>query len=102
LAAYCFGEQTTYESANKFLFDQTGLNLKENLDEFVHDVCGIDVLFTLKMISINSNQLALRDIFNSLWFQYLNLDKEKSGNLCQRPQRPFTRQKKCTADEDDM
>lgn len=87
IAAYYLNESNncTFDSADAFLLDKTGLNLMDNFELFFNHVCSIDVIFAVKMISINTNQLAMRDILNNLWDQYLDLEELKTGNVKQRP-----------------
>lgn len=84
-AAYYFGEEATIDVADSFLVEKTGLSLMENFELFFTDVCSIDVIFTIRMISMNSNALAVRDILNSLWDHYLDLEDLKLKDIKNRP-----------------
>ena len=84
-AAFYFNEKVTVDDANAFLVEKTGLNLMENFELFFNDVCSLDLIFAIRLIAINSNQLASRDIFNNLWDQYLDLEELKNKKVKQRP-----------------
>lgn len=90
-AAYYFGEETNLDLANSFLIDKTGMSLMDNFELFFNDVCSVDVIFTIKLISLNSNNLAFRDILNNLWDHYLDLDDLKLRDVKQRPILPIKR-----------
>lgn len=87
MAAYYFGQDkmTTYEQADGFLREKTGLGLRDNFELFFRHVCSIDVIFALKIIALNSNSLAIRDILNNLWYSYLDLADTQSKLPGQRP-----------------
>lgn len=87
IAAYYLneGNDVTYDSVDSFLLDKTGLTLMDNFELFFDHVCSLDVLFTVRMISINTNQLAMRDILNSLWDKYLDLEELKATEVKARP-----------------
>ena len=80
IAAYYLheGTEVTYDLVDSFLLNKTGLTLMDNFELFFDHVCSIDVIFAARMIAINTNQLALRDIFNSLWDKYLDLEELRS------------------------
>jgi hypothetical protein len=99
MAAYYLGEETTYQVADAFLLEKTGMSLKENFDLFFEDVCNTDIIFTLKMLSLNSNQLAMRDIMNNLWYHYLNLEDVVPREVKQRPLLPLKRPEKPVSEE---
>lgn len=84
-AALYFGDEANFETADAFLKEKTGMTLMENFDLFFNDVCSIDVVFVVKLISLNSNSLAFRDIFNNLWETYLDLDDLKIKDIKHRP-----------------
>lgn len=87
IAAYYLNEdnEATYDSVDSFLMDKTGLTLMENFELFFDHVCSLDVIFAVRMISINTNQLAQRDIFNSLWDKYLDLEELRTSEVKGRP-----------------
>ena len=70
-AALYFGDEANFETADAFLKEKTGMTIMENFDLFFTDVCSLDVVFVLKLISFNSSSLAFRDILNHLWEVYL-------------------------------
>lgn len=84
-AAYYFSEDVTHDLADCFLMEKTGLPLMQNFELFFSDVCSIDVIFVIKMISLNSNSLAMRDFLNNLWDNYLDLDDLKLRGVKHRP-----------------
>lgn len=84
-SAFYFGEDGSYEQVNSFLIDKTGMSLMENFEKFFEHVCSIDVVFIVKLISLNSNSMAFRDILNHLWDTYLNLDELKMKDVTHRP-----------------
>lgn len=84
-AALYFGDEANFETADAFLKEQTGMTLMENFDLFFNDVCSIDVVFVIKLISLNSNSLAFRDILNHLWEIYLDIDTLKIRDVTYRP-----------------
>jgi hypothetical protein len=84
-AAYYFTQDANKESIDSFLVDKTGLNLSENFNLFFYHVCSCDVVLAIKLISLNSNNLALRDILNNLWDHYLDLEDLKQKEVKQRP-----------------
>ncbi len=57
----------------------------ENFELFFVDVCSIDVIFAVRLIAFNSNPLAMRDIFNNLWEQYLDLEDMRVNEVKRRP-----------------
>ena len=84
-AAYYFTDDANANAIDNFLIDKTGLNLNENFDLFFYHVCSTDVIFAIKLISLNSNNLAFRDILNNLWDHYLDLEDLKHKEVKQRP-----------------
>lgn len=84
-AYYLENNETTFDTADSFLLAKTGLTLMDNFELFFNDVCSVDVCFAIRMIAVNSNQLAMRDIFNNLWDQYLDLEELKMNEVKYRP-----------------
>ena len=84
-AAYYLSDDINLELADSFLVEKTGLKLKQNFDLFFEHVCSLDVIFAIKLISLNSSSLAFRDILNNLWDHYLNLEELKIRDVKQRP-----------------
>lgn len=84
-AALYFGDEANFETADAFLKEKTGMTLMENFDLFFNDVCSIDVVFAIKLISLNSNSLAFRDILNHLWEIYLDIENLKIRDVTYRP-----------------
>ncbi len=87
IAAYYFksSQVKSLNTADNFLLENTGLTLMENFELFFNDVCSIDVIFAVRLIAINSNPLAMRDIFNKLWEQYLDLEDMRVNEVKHRP-----------------
>ena len=84
--AICYlSEEVSVEAVDNFLIEHTGYSLMGNFDLFFQDVCSIDLLFLIKIISINSTPLAARDILNILWDRYLNLEDLKLREPRTRP-----------------
>jgi hypothetical protein len=94
-AAVYLGAETNYQKADAFVHEKTGLSLRENLELFVRDVCSADVVFTLNMLALNSNRLAMRDLVNNLWHHYLNLEDAEPRDLRQRPVLEIKRPERC-------
>lgn len=84
-AALYFGDEANIETADAFLKEKTGMTLNENFNLFFNDVCSVNVVFVIKLISLNSSSLAFRDILNHLWELYLDLDDLKMKDVTQRP-----------------
>ena len=84
-SAYYFTSDTSKDLIDNFLIEKTGLSLDENFSLFFYHVCSCDVIFAIKLIALNSNNLALRDILNNLWDHYLDLEDSKSREIKQRP-----------------
>ncbi len=87
IAAYYLksSQVKTFDTADSFLLQNTGLTLMENFELFFVDVCSIDVIFAVRLIAFNSNPLAMRDIFNNLWEQYLDLEDMRVNEVKRRP-----------------
>ena len=84
-AAYYFTDEANIEYIDGMLEEKTGLTLKENFKLFFYHVCSCDVIFAIKLIALNSNSLAFRDILNNLWDHYLDLEDLKVREVKQRP-----------------
>ncbi|CAF0709636.1 unnamed protein product [Brachionus calyciflorus] len=84
-AAFYFGEEANHQLADSFLQEKTGYTLMENFELFFKHVCSPDVIFVIKMISLNSNSLAMRDLLNNLWDNYLDLEDLKLKGITHRP-----------------
>ena len=84
-SAYYFTNDASKDVIDSFLIEKTGLNLEENFKLFFYHVCSCDVIFAVKLISINSNSLAFRDIMNNLWDHYLDLEDLKNKEIMHRP-----------------
>lgn len=90
-AAFYFGEEPSLEAANNFLSDKTGMNLMQNFELFFDHVCSVDVIFAIKIISLNTNSLAFSDILNNLWDNYLDIDELRMKDVPYRPFKPIKR-----------
>jgi hypothetical protein len=88
-AYYLEQNSTTFDLADRFFVEKTGIPLMKNFDLFFRDVCSLDLIFLIKLIELNSHKLTSRDIFNSLWDEYLDLDvmkhKSDTSTLQKRP-----------------
>lgn len=78
-------DEASVTTADSFLLEQTGITLMENFELFFDHVCSIDLIFATRLIAINSHKLALRDILNNLWDQYLDIDSIKFRDIKHRP-----------------
>lgn len=92
-AAYYLNTNVSFDAADQFFLDKTGIKLMDNFDIFFRDVCSIDLIFSIKLIELNSNKLASRDILNSLWDEFLDLEDIRVKQIEKRPVVHIRRQK---------
>lgn len=78
-------DDASVTTADSFLLEQTGITLMENFELFFDHVCSVDLIFATRLIAINSHKLAMRDILNNLWDQYLDIESIKFKDVKQRP-----------------
>lgn len=76
---------SSMDEESKLIKQFTCMTPQENFNLFFDHVCSLDVILTIKLLSINTNKLVAKDILNTLWYEYLGI----TDKVAQSERRPI-------------